>query len=90
MGLTTVSCRSEYCGGSSTIPSSLRGSASSISVWTITLEGVWFDALAIAVSRCAFDWMSLGTDAWDVCIENGAGCVPDSVGGRVEGKGSTG
>jgi len=56
----------------------------------INLEGAWFDGPAIAVSCCVLDWISLGADDWEVCIENGADCVPDNVGGTVEGKGSIG
>jgi hypothetical protein len=98
VGFTTIAGppRSEYCGGSSTIPASLGGgSASSTSVWTINLEGVYVDAPAIAAFRCALDWTSLGADGlgadgWEVCTENRSGCVAASARAGVEWKGSTG
>ena len=62
MESTPGSRRSEYCGGRSTIPSSLGISASSASVWRINLEGVWFDGPGIVVSLSTFDWISLGAD----------------------------
>lgn len=44
--------RSEYCGGSSTIPSSLgRGSSSSTSVCTINRDGARVDDRAMAAFR---------------------------------------
>lgn len=57
----------------------------------INLEGVYVDTLpAIVAFRCALDWASLGADGWEVCIENRSGCVPTSVRGGAEWKGSPG
>lgn len=89
--ITPGPLRSEYCGGSSTMPASLGGgSASSTSVWTINLEGVYVDTPAIAAFRCcALDWTSLGADGWELCIENRSGCALASARAGVEWKGST-